>query len=160
MIRLCFGTFAQILRLCKLENVTDPLLVGTMTRTVDPDCQYINGDNATAVSRLISCNGNLSNGRANSRGRGVVKKPGESISNVINAALKVNKMDVVQKFRKDVLYLLDEDKKERVVFALLDIIEKDSLNASNTKEDYYIIVILDESTMTFAIEPYDGSMFK
>lgn len=39
-------------------------------------------------------------------------------------------------------------------------IEKDSLNASNTKEDYYIIVILDESTMTFAIEPYDGSMFK
>ena len=28
------------------------------------------------------------------------------------------------------------------------------------KEDYYIIVILDESTMTFAIEPYDGSMFK
>ena len=92
MIRLCFGTFAQILRLCKLENVTDPLLVGTMTRTVDPDCQYINGDNATAVSRLISCNGNLSNGRANTLGRGVVKKPGESISNVINAALKVNKM--------------------------------------------------------------------
>ena len=127
MIRLCFGTFAQILRLCKLENVTDPLLVGTMTRTVDPDCQYINGDNATAVSRLISCNGNLSNGRANTLGRGVVKKPGESISNVINAALKVNKMDVVQKFRKDVLCLLDEDKKERAVLALLDIIQRDTV---------------------------------
>ena len=126
MTRLCFGTFAQILRLCKLENVTDPVLVGTMTRTVDPDCQYINSDNATAVSRLISCNGNLSNGRATSRGSSAVKKPGESISNVINAALKVNKMEVVQKFRKDVLYLLDEDKKERVVLALLDIIEKDS----------------------------------
>lgn len=39
-------------------------------------------------------------------------------------------------------------------------IEKDSLNTSSSKEDYYIIVILDESTMTFAIEPYDGSMFK
>ena len=39
-------------------------------------------------------------------------------------------------------------------------IEKDSLNTSSAKEDYYIIVILDESTMTFAIEPYDGSMFK
>ena len=37
---------------------------------------------------------------------------------------------------------------------------KDSLNTSSAKEDYYIIVILDESTMTFAIEPYDGSMFK
>jgi hypothetical protein len=39
-------------------------------------------------------------------------------------------------------------------------VEKDSLNTSPSKEDYYIIVILDESTMTFAIEPYDGSMFK
>ena len=39
-------------------------------------------------------------------------------------------------------------------------IEKDSLNTSSSKEDYYIIVILDESTMKFSIEPYDGSMFK
>lgn len=127
MTRLCFGTFAQILRLCKLENVTDPLLVGTMTRTVDPGCQYINSDNATAVSRLISCDGNLSSGRMTGRGSGAVKKPGESISNVINAAQKADKEDVVQKFRENVLCLIDEDKKERVVLALLDVVERDSI---------------------------------
>ncbi|QHQ61472.1 NACHT domain-containing protein [Anaerocolumna sedimenticola] len=126
MTRLCFGTFAQILRLCKLDNVTDPILVGTMTRTVDPGCQYINSDNATAVSRLISCDGNLSSGRMSGRGSGALKKPGESISNVINAAQKANKEDVVQKFRENVLCLLDEDKKERVVLALFDVIERDS----------------------------------
>ena len=133
MIRLCFGTFAQILRLCKLKTVTDPLLVGTMTRTVDPDCQYINSDNATAVSRLISCAGNFSSGRITDRGSSALKKPGESISNVINAAQKAHKEDVVQKFRDSVLCLLDEDKKEQVVLALLNVIERDSVLSEEKK---------------------------
>lgn len=125
MTRLCFGTFAQILRLCKLENVTDPILVGTMTQTVDPNCQYINSTNATAVSRLISCDGNLSSGRMTGNGSGVIKKSGESISNVINAAQNSNKDDVIKKFRKNVLGLIDEDRKERAVLALLYVIERD-----------------------------------
>ncbi len=127
MTKLCFGTFSQVLRLCKLENVTDRILVGTMTRTVDPTCQYIHKDNASAVSRLFSCTGNLSNGNITDSGSAAVKKPGESISNVVNASQKANKEDVVQEFRKNVIPLLDEDKKELIVLALLDIIEKDDV---------------------------------
>ena len=39
-------------------------------------------------------------------------------------------------------------------------IEKDVMNTVSPKQSYYLIVILDESNMTFAVEPYDGSMFK
>jgi hypothetical protein len=57
MTRLCFGTFARVLKLCKLAVVTDPRLVGTMTRTIDPQCQYILSENATSVHRLLNCTG-------------------------------------------------------------------------------------------------------
>lgn len=128
MTRLCFGTFAQVLRLCKLEEgVNDRDIVGKMTRTVDPTCQYIHKDNATAVSRLFSCTGNLSKGNIKDSGSAAVKKPGKSLSDVINASQRANKEEVVEKFRKNVIPLLDEDKKERVVLALLDIIEKDEI---------------------------------
>jgi hypothetical protein len=136
MTRLCFGTFAHVLRLCKLENITDPVLVGTMTRTVDPDCQYINNSNAVAVSRLFSCDGNLSNGRMIGSGSGAFKKPGESISNVINAAQKADKKDVVQKFGEKVLCLLDEDRKEQAALALLDVIEGDPFLDNGKKRSF------------------------
>jgi len=127
MTRLCFGAFAQVLRLCKLEGVIDRDIVGTMTRTVDPTCQYIHQNNASAVSRLFSCTGNLSNGNISGSGSAAVKKPGQSISNVINASQRADKNEVVQRFREDVIPLLDEDKKELIVLALLDIVEKDSV---------------------------------
>ena len=127
MTRLCFGTFAQVLRLCKLENVTDRKLVGTLTRTVDPTCQYIHKDNASAVTRLFNCEGNLSPGRLVGDGSGAIKKPGEPISDVINASQKADKDEVVQKFLENVIPLLDEDKKELIVLTLLDIIERDDV---------------------------------
>ena len=39
-------------------------------------------------------------------------------------------------------------------------LQEETMNSASIKEDYYIIVILDERNMTFEIEPYDGSMFK
>lgn len=136
MTRLCFGTFAQILRLCKLGNVTDPQLVGTMTQTVDPKCGYIKPENATQVSRLLSCTGNLSTGRMRSRCSGAMKEPGISISNVIEMAQKADKADVVRKFDENVLRLLDEDKKEKTVLALLDLIAGDTVLDGDKKLNF------------------------
>lgn len=39
-------------------------------------------------------------------------------------------------------------------------IQEEKLGSVSDKEDYYLIVILDENNMTFAIEPYDGVLFK
>ena len=120
---LCFGTFASILRLCKLPGVTDPQLVGTMTKTVDPNCRYISPDNATAISRLLSCTGGFSTGR--SKGGSGAMKAGEGISDVVQLAKSETTDNIVGDFQIKVLELLDEDKKALAVLALMDIIRQD-----------------------------------
>jgi len=39
-------------------------------------------------------------------------------------------------------------------------IYSESIDSIASKQEYYLVVLLDEKNMTFAIEPYDGSMFK
>lgn len=126
-MRLCFGTFARVLQLCKLDVVTDPRLVGTMTRTIDPDCQYIKSENATSVHRLLNCTGNLSPGNIADGGTGVIRRPGRSISSILILAPRADRTDLTQKFADDVVGLLDENKKLNAVLALLNIIQSDEV---------------------------------
>ena len=65
---LCFGTLGKVLRECKLDAVSDVLLIGTLTQTVDPTSLYGESDGST-VSRLLSCAQNLSNGQKRRMGR-------------------------------------------------------------------------------------------
>jgi hypothetical protein len=125
MKKLCFGTFAQVLRLCKRANLTDYELVGTMTQTIDPECQYANSANGTQVSRLLSCTGNLSDGKKRG-GSGAHQKPGDSISRVVLNAPYADRNDIIRKFAENVVPLIDEDKKTLAVLALLDIIQDDA----------------------------------
>lgn len=124
-MRLCFGTFARVLQLCKLDVITDPRLVGTMTRTIDPNCEYIKSENATSVHRLLNCTGNLSPGNITDGGTGVIRRPGRSLSSVLILAPRADKADLSQKFADDVIGLLDENKKLNAVLALLNIIQRD-----------------------------------
>jgi hypothetical protein len=127
---LCFGTFAHTLKLCKKSNISDPKLVGTLTRTVDPNCQYGNDQNASAVSRLLSCKRNLSPSATGDTKR----RLGQALSNVVEMAQNADKPHVVQKFKDDVIHLLDEDKKEQAVLALLDLIDGDlTLDSERSK---------------------------
>lgn len=129
---LCFGTFARVLRECKLPSVGDVQLVGSLTKTIDPFCEY--GDSeGTAVSRLLSCTQNLSNGqkrRTGQRGNtieGTFEAGFETnrLSNVILSAQKADPVEVAKKIAEDVLPLLDEDRKVLTVPAILDIIKDD-----------------------------------
>lgn len=52
---------------------------------------------------------------------------------------------------------LSKNKYKYYVYGRLETGTEDT---THTFEDYYIVVILDESNMTFAIEPYDGEIFK
>ena len=132
MILLCFGTFARVLRVCKLPGVTDVQLVGSLTKAIDPMCEY--GDSeGTAVSRLLSCDQNLSNGqkrRVGQRGSSAMSTfelgyETNRLSNVVQAAQKARKAEVAKKIAEDVIPLLDEDKKALTVPAILGIIRED-----------------------------------
>ena len=139
-MRLCFGTFARVLQLCKLDVITDPRLVGTMTRTIDQNCEYIKSENATSVHRLLNCTGNLSPGNITDGGTGVIRRPGRSLSSVLILAPRADKADLSQKFADDVIGLLDENKKLNAVLALLDIIQRDEVidddSASGKKRSF------------------------
>ena len=39
-------------------------------------------------------------------------------------------------------------------------IQQELMDSISPKQDYYLIVILDEENMTFSVEPYNGEMFK
>ena len=39
-------------------------------------------------------------------------------------------------------------------------IKEDTFNQIGEKEDYYVIVIMDQSNLTFSIMPYDGEIFE
>jgi len=129
-MRLCFGTFASILCWGKIKTITERILVGTMTQTVDQNCSYIK--NGPAVSKLLSCTQNLSDGRSR-------WKDGESfppLSKVIEEARKAEKKDVIQKFKNRVVPLIDKDKKVQVIFALRDLIRDDNTIDNENKEKF------------------------
>jgi hypothetical protein len=140
MMRLCFGTFAKVLKLCKLPSVTDVQLVGTLTRTIDSTCEYGDSD-GTAVSRLLSCTQNLSNGqirRTEQRSR-TDHNDFESgwgtnrLSNVVLAGQKANRNEVLQKIAANVLPLIDEDRKALAALAIIDIIKQDTVIDSDKR---------------------------
>lgn len=139
-MRLCFGTFARVLQLCKLDVISDPRLVGTMTRTIDPNCEYIKSENATPVHRLLNCTGNLSPGNIIDGGTGVIRRPGRSLSSVLILAPRADRGDLSKKFADDVIGLLDENKKLNAVLALLNIIQRDEVidddSASGKKRSF------------------------
>lgn len=134
-MRLCFGILGRVLRACKLEQgVSDAKLVGELTRTIDPECEYGASD-GTAVSRLLSCDQNLSNGSARRKGqkKSTTHSEFESgyltnrLSNVIEEAKKVSRRNVAENITKNVLPLLDEDRKGLIIPAIFDIIASDTI---------------------------------
>ena len=134
MLRLCFGTLGRVLRECKIKSVSDVELVGTLTRTIDPTCEYGSSE-GTAVSRLLSCEQNLSNGQARRTGQRARTNHSDfesghetnRLSGVVGAALNVDRYDVAQKIKSTVIPLLDSDRKDLLVPSLFDIIASDTV---------------------------------
>ena len=109
-------------------------LVGTLTRTIDPTCEYGSSE-GTAVSRLLSCEQNLSNGQARRTGQRARTNHSDfesghetnRLSGVVGAALNVDRYDVAQKIKSTVIPLLDSDRKDLLVPSLFDIIASDTV---------------------------------
>ena len=136
-MRLCFGTLARILRVCRKTVVTDRQLVSAMTKTIDPDCKYADGKNGQAVSRLLNCRGEFSKTEiSDEAGISAKGERDETNSKVALLAPDVATADLVPKFIDTVLPLLDEDKKKPAVIALLEIITADQTLVGANKSKF------------------------
>ncbi len=105
MKKLCFGSFATVLTLCKAKSTSQKKLVGTILLTVAPT--YDIKDDDTTVSNLVRCERNLS-------------------PNVTDVAPTADARSVSESFKQTVLPLLDDNKRALIVLALKDIIESDT----------------------------------
>ncbi len=121
---LCFGTYASVLRLCAQETVKNKVLVSTLVRTIDKNEQYGASGNDTQVSRLINCKGDFPSVQVES-GFGAVRTNGGSMTEIVTLAREVTTGQLLEEFQNSVIPLLDEDKKDEAVLALMDIISKD-----------------------------------
>ena len=121
---LCFGTYASVLRLCAQETVKNKVLVSTLVRTIDKNEQYGASGNDTQVSRLINCKGDFPSVQVESSS-GAVRTNGGSMTEIVALAREVTTGQLLEEFQNTVIPLLDEDKKDEAVLALLDIISKD-----------------------------------
>jgi len=108
-MRLCFGTFVTVLKLCKQDKVENHHLIREIMRTIEPDNDYIgeygNGKNDKAY-RLANCTLDF-------------------MPDFVNLARKAMRKEVAQRFEDNVICLLKRDKFAHAVLSLLDIIKKD-----------------------------------
>ncbi|MGR6835886.1 ABC-three component system protein [Syntrophomonas erecta] len=105
MKKLCFGTYATILKRCMAKRVTQKRLCGTMLLSVAPTYD-ISGEDGT-VSDLILGKKNLS-------------------SIVTDTAPGADPHDISDYFKQSILQMLDSNKRSLIVLALKDIITSDN----------------------------------
>ena len=129
-MRLCFGTFARIVCSSRKSGKSNKRVVGTMTRTVDESCDYI--DNDSAVTRLLKCKLNLSDVRKRQR----KDNKNEPMSLIVQKAEKASRDKVGKNFSDTVLPLIDENKRNQLVFVLCDLICDDTTLDDDKDESF------------------------
>ena len=119
LMKLCFGTYAKVLTLFLKEGKSNKELLHTLVRSVDPACTL--SDNA--VSRLLVCQSNLPNGRANSLG------------SVINNAKSADPEAVAANFSLKLTDMLIHKNRQLIILALHDLIFSDESISGDTVVD-------------------------
>ena len=104
MKKLCFGSYATVLTLCKAKSVTQKRLCGTILLSIAPNYDIREDDGTT--SDLVRGKKNLS-------------------SIVTDNAPTADSRTVADYFKHHILPLLDSNKRSHIVLALKDIIASD-----------------------------------
>ena len=104
MKKLCFGSYATVLTLCKAKSVTQKRLCGTILLSIAPNYDIREDDGTT--SDLVRGKKNLS-------------------PIVTENAPTVDLRTVADYFKHNILSLLDSNKRSHIVLALKDIIASD-----------------------------------
>ena len=120
MKKLCFGTFATILKICSAKRISQKLLCGTMLLSIAPTYD-IRGEDGT-VSDLILGKKNLS-------------------PNITDKAPTVDPRAVSNYFKQHILNMLDSNKRSLINLAL-----KDNIASDNTIQPDTIVEIVNGMT--------------
>lgn len=134
-MRLCFGTFARVLKHCKMSTNSQNKLVSVILHSVDANCRIDDGkDWDNAVYSLLNCKTGLPNGKKmpGATATRSTSKSGESLGCVISGAQQADPKAVSTYFMDNVLQLLNPNMIKLAILALLEIIKQDDSLDSDT----------------------------
>ena len=131
IMELCFGSYANILRLCCHSSVHNKTLVDALVKTIDPNSRYLTDD--AAVSKLLKCQSNFPSTPV-SESNGPFRSSEGSITTIVSLARNVNANDLAKIFHANIIPLLDADRLGDAICALQTIILADnSLSSTHSK---------------------------
>jgi hypothetical protein len=110
-VKLCFGTFIRVLKICAKPNVYDKTLCAAVLKTIDPTYADLIRDDGPTISKLLSCKYNLN---------GIP----------IDEGLQADVVAVANGMANEVIPLLDEDKIPLAILALQDMV-RDSVESDS-----------------------------
>ena len=136
MNKLCFGTFATVLKLCSYD-LSDAELVGAIVGTIDPNNRY--GEEAPASLRLLNCEIDFSRNIRNSGTNAHTGKQKQAISTIRQLAQTIDENIVSQNFAANFIDRLNRDKRDVAIISLLYIIDADEDMAKkpHSFKEYY-----------------------
>ena len=119
MKRLCFSAFANVLAFCTTKYIKKLDLLNCVVQSVDKSCSL----SSNAAWKLLNCEANLPNGRANALGA------------IISNASSADPILVTEYYLKKVIPLIDPNKRKLIILALRDIIAEDETINDDTVVD-------------------------
>lgn len=118
-IRLCFGTFFNVLSQCTIKKCNKTTLLETLLKIIDPKANVI-GEKYRQYNHIYKCETNFST----------------LLSDGILSFSDIDKDNVTQEFQKHVIPLIDIDKLTPLVLSICDIIKEDAtLSYENNGEN-------------------------
>ena len=118
-MRLCFGTFAQVLLHCSATQTTKVKMVNTLVQSVDDTCKL----QSNSITPLLQCTANLPDSRSNGLGE------------VISKAQEADPTQIARYFAAKISPLLDKDMSKDAVRAIVAIIADDETIHGDTVVD-------------------------
>ena len=125
-MKLCFGSYATVLKLCAHDAVTNRILISKLVGLVDKDAALDEDGLDWLFTKLMGCKADFNRTRSAGKDREV----GTSRTSIMTLVHKVKTEDIVSEFDEEIVPLLIEDKKHDAVLYLKNILLADN-NATN-----------------------------
>jgi hypothetical protein len=120
-MRLCAGVIAQLMYLCRANGTHKNTIVESIIKSVDPIFASEYQVGSSDVNRLFNCkSGSGSGSKSHNSG-------GKHFTNLVKIAPTADYDVVCNSMASGLVNVLDIDKKELLVLALLDIVRRDSV---------------------------------
>ena len=123
-MKLCFSSYAHILKDACYNTVTNKELIQTLVNTIDPNADYVEND--TQVSRLYNGGTNFPVSTCNTKSD--KRRNDQPLTDIVSRAKKLDlyNSNYISLFEENIKRLIDADKIDTAADNLLDVISDDT----------------------------------